>query len=306
MAIPSAAIGRKLAEPDMLFRSFEARSVWLPVLVAGILLYAVAYLDLFRAVETTDGAALEPVCALIWAWVIWRHRSSFFRLDITRSGLLLGWTSLAVGLTLYAIGRSQDFFQLEIGSQLLVFPGAILILLGFRGLRNLWFPIVFLVFLIPVPGSVLNEILVPLKQTVSSVVAQGLYPLGVPITRDGVVLYVGNYQLLIADACSGLNSMIALSAIGVLYVYMSERRNWISAVILLAAVIPIAFAANLVRVAGLVLVTYLFGDAAGQNFHDVASYAEIGLVFLAFFLFDRVLRLIFRSFDEPKVGAVGE
>ena len=280
--------------------------VWLPVLVAGTLLYAAAYLDLFRAVATTDGAALEPVCALIWAWLIWRHRYSFCRLDVTPSGLLLGWMLLAIGLPLYAVGRSQDFFQLEIGSQLLVFPGVILILLGFKGLRNLWFPIAFLIFLIPVPGSVLNEILVPLKETVSSIVAQGLYPLGIPITRDGVVLYVGNYQLLIADACSGLNSMIALSAIGVLYVYMSERRSWIPAAILLAAVIPIAFAANLVRVAGLVLVTYLFGDAAGQSFHDVASYAEIGLVFFSFFLFDFVLRLIFRSVDGPTVRAARE
>ena len=271
-------------------RPVDARTVWLPIIAGAVLLYLPAYLDLASAIAANEGGVHELVCLVIWTWLLWRNRAVFAAVDTGDDRPVGGWVLIAVALASYAIGRSQEFFQLEIGSQLPLFAGVVLVLLGPSALKKLWFPTLFLLFLVPVPGSLLNEILVPLKKIVSTVVAQLLYSAGLPIARDGVVLYIGHYQLLIADACSGLNSMIALSAIGFLYVYVAGYRRWLPNALLLAAALPIAFLANLLRVAGLVLTTYYDGDLAGQRYHDFAAYAEIAVVFGAFLLLDRTIR----------------
>jgi exosortase len=112
---------------------------------------------------------------------------------------------------------------------------------------------------------------------------------GYPIARTGVVLVIDSYSLLIADACSGLNSMLALSGIGLLYVYLAgHSQRWMNAVLLLS-ILPIAFIANIIRVLLLVLVTYYEGDAAGRAFHDQAGVLEIALAFGGFFLLDHLM-----------------
>jgi exosortase B len=283
-------------------RAVDLRLVWLPIIAGALLLYVPAYLDVASAIATNEGGAQQPVCLAIWIWMLWRNRTEFTEIDTENRSALGGWLLIAGATALYAIGRSQEFLQLEIGSQVLLFVGIVLVLLKRGALRRLWFPALFLVFLVPVPGSLLNAILIPLKKIVSTLVAQLLYSAGLPVARDGVVLYVGHYQLLIADACSGLNSMVALSAIGFLYVYLAGYRRWLPNALLLAAVLPIAFLANVLRVAGLVLTTYYAGDEAGQRFHIYAAFAEILLVFGLFFVLDRLIRACFTETRQQLPG----
>jgi exosortase len=159
----------------------------------------------------------------------------------------------------------------------------------------LLFPICFLTLSIALPGALLDAVLVPLKQNVSFIVEQILYWAGYPIGRAGVVLNIGPYQLLIADACSGLNSMIALTCVGLLFIYLSRPASAAHRIILLALTLPIAFLANVLRVITLVLITYHLGDAAGHSFHDYAGYAEIVFAFGAFFALDAILIRVFRD-----------
>lgn len=275
------------------FRSESAHSrawlAWLPVIAGAAILYLPAYRDLSNINANAEGAAQVPVCVAIWIWLVWQKRAIFDLPDGAVPASPLGWLFITAAGLMYAVGRSQEFYQLEIGSQVPLFMGTVLILLGRRALRKLWFLPLFLLLLIPVPGSLLNDVLVPLKKAVSAVVADGLFACGLPIARDGVVLYIGRYQLLIADACSGLNSMIALMAIGCLYVYLRGSKGWVANSILLAAVLPIAFLANLVRVTGLVLITYLWGERAGQRFHDFAAVAEIGIAIGGLFLVEHAV-----------------
>ena len=98
----------------------------------------------------------------------------------------------------------------------------------------------------------------------------------------GVMLSIGQYQLLVADACSGLHSMFSLSALGSLYLYMMARKSWLRNAVILAAIIPIAILANILRVIVLVLVTYYFGDAAGRGF--LHGFAGMVLFIAALFL----------------------
>jgi exosortase/archaeosortase family protein len=105
-----------------------------------------------------------------------------------------------------------------------------------------------------------------------------------------VMITVGRYELLVADACSGLNSMFSLAALGALFIHIMGRKGRLHTALLVLAIVPIAFAANIVRVVSLVLITYHFGDAAGQGFlHGAAGIVLMLVALLAFFALDACL-----------------
>src|SRR5690606_32803996 len=119
----------------------------------------------------------------------------------------------------------------------------------------------------------------PLKAAVSTVAENALYYAGYPIGRSGVTLTIGPYNLMVADACAGLNSIFALEAIGVFYLSMMEYKSRLRNVLIAVLILPISFVSNVIRVIALVLVTYYFGDEVGQGF--VHSFAGIFLFMVA-------------------------
>jgi exosortase len=272
-------------------RPTRSAPTWLPVALGLLLLYVPTYRDLAAVFSDGERGSQGLVVLAMWAWLVWRERSAFGAERRATRSSALGWTLLAAGAALYALGRSQRMFQLEVGSQLLVLPGISLVLLGPASTRRLWFVFAFLAFTVPLPGSLVDAVLVPLKELVSAAVTNVLFFAGLPIARDGVVIYAGPYQLFIADACSGLNQLVALAAVGVLYVHVAGHRSWAPTSLLLAAILPVALAANLARVLALVLATYYGGDTLRRELHDYMGYAEIGVAFGAFFLLDHLARL---------------
>ena len=269
-------------------------SLWVPVALGLLVLYVPTYRDLSELFWAREGGAPGIVIA-IWMWLLWRERAALLVERRTPLGSAIGWSAIAVGGAMYALGRSQQMFQLEAGSQLLVLPGIALALLGPASTRRLWFVLAFLVFTVPLPGSFMDSLLVPLKEFVSAFVTNVLFAAGLPIARDGVVIYVGPYQMFIADACSGLNQLVALAAIGVLYVHLAAYRKWWMTLLLLAAIVPVAIVANLARVLTLVLATYFGGDDLGSQLHDYVAFAEIALAFGSFFVLDHFVRLVLRA-----------
>jgi exosortase len=193
--------------------------------VVGLLaMYVPTYIDLYRGFWSTRDGSYGAVMFLVFAWLIWRERSSIK--PIAHSGNVpIGWALFCLGLSFYIIGRSQSFYQLEVGSQIPLLLGLALLMLDGRDVKRLLFPILLLVFVIPVPGSFTDELLLPLKKLVSQVVDDTLHLAGYPVARNGVVLMIGPYTLLIADACSGLNSMVALSGVGLLYIHLARRMR---------------------------------------------------------------------------------
>jgi exosortase len=144
--------------------------------------------------------------------------------------------------------------------------------------------------MIPLPGILVDALTGPLKNWISIIAEQVLYSIGYPIARNGVVLTIGQYQLLVADACSGLHSMFSLSALGILFMYITERKSLLHNGIMLASILPIAFAANIIRVMVLILVTYHMGDEAGQGFlHGAAGIVLLIVALLFLFLLDAIL-----------------
>ena len=95
---------------------------------------------------------------------------------------------------------------------------------------------------------------------------QVLYGVGYPIARSGVILQIGQYKLVVADACAGLHTLFTLEAMGLLYLNLVRHESLVRNVTLAILIVPISFAANVIRVMALTLITYHFGDAAGQGF----------------------------------------
>ena len=269
------------------------------LLVGFAVLYVPSYMALARLVWPTDEQGHGPIILAVSLWLLYSKRHEIAQ-AAGEPRRLLGGAVLAFGLLLYAFGRSQAILMFEVASQIAVLVGLILVFLGGRALRAAWFPLFFLLFMVPLPETVVAGVTGPLKSAVSAVAASLLYELGYPVGRAGVVLSVGQYQLLVADACAGLNSMFTLEALGLLYMnlmgYASAARNVTLAVLL----IPIAFAANIVRVMILVLVTYHFGDEAGQGFvHDFAGMVLFMAGLVLMLATDKVLGLFF----DRKKGA---
>ncbi|WP_018078853.1 exosortase B [Thiobacillus denitrificans] len=270
---------------------------WWPIVLGLLVLYVPTYWGMAHGLWNSDDYAHGPIVLVVALYLIWQQHAVFMNgagTAPTRSEAATGWFLLGFGLLVYAMGRSQDILLMEVGSQIPVILGVLLITLGLSAARALWFALFFLLFMVPLPGFLVDAVTGPLKQYISVIAEQVLYAAGYPIARSGVVLTVGQYQLLVADACSGLHSMFSLSAMGLLYLYLMQRTSVARNLIIMAAIIPIAFAANIVRVMVLILVTYHLGDEAGQGFlHGFAGIMlfVIGLLFL--FVLDWVLGFIF-------------
>jgi exosortase len=160
-----------------------------------------------------------------------------------------------------------------------------------------WFPLFYLVFAIPPPGYLVTELTAPLKQFVSYVATSGLHAVGFPVEREGVVIIIAQYQLLVEDACSGMNSLIGLTAISLMYIYLMHGSSWRYSLLLLCFVIPIAIVANVIRIVILVLLTYYFGDRVAQSFlHMAAGIVLFSTALLLVFGVDKLL-----SFVRPKL-----
>lgn len=277
-------------------------ALWLlPLALAAVVLPT--WWDLAHTVWPTDEQGHGPVILLVSLWLLYSARHDLAALP-WRSAPAAGWSLLGLGVLLFALGRSQGVLTFEMLAQLTLLASLLLLFKGTAGLRRVWFALFFMLFMVPLPEALVAAVTAPLKSAVSAVAGSLLFHLGYPVARAGVILMIGQYQLLVADACAGLTSMFTLEAIGLLYMqikgYGSALRNTLLALLL----VPIAFSANVIRVMVLVLVTYHFGDAAGQGFvHGFAGLLLFVVATLLMMLVDRGLGVLLpastRQTTEP-------
>ena len=276
--------------------SFNPLAIYWPLLVGALALYLPTYYSLATGAWNTEAEAHGPIVLAVSIYLAWNMRGKAAQLQnkTLHKQTALGWMSLLLGLACYVIGRSQNILLFETGSQFPVFLGILLMTLGWRGVKLFWFPLFFLLFMVPPPGVILDAVTSPLKQQVSHLASHFLYLAGYPIARSGVVITIGQYQLLVADACSGLHSIVSLSAMGLLYLYLMRHTSILRNLILIALIIPIAILTNVARVMILALITYYFGDEAGQGFlHGFAGIMIFVVAVLLLFLFDAIFGFVF-------------
>lgn len=265
---------------------------WALLAAAVLMLYA----PTLKLLSETTWSAVEqsygPILLGTSLWLFWHRRHTVAALP-TPPTARLAFALLTVSLLLYTFGRSQGLLLIEAGSAVPLAMSLVALHRGWAGVRKLLLPIVMLAFVVPLPPDVVAQLTGPLKSGVSAVAASILAAAGYPVARTGVILMVGQYQLLVADACAGLTSMFTLEAIGLVYLgirnYSSMARNITLGLLL----VPIAFSANVVRVLILVLVTYYFGDEVGQGFvHGAAGIVLFMIATLFMILADMALGLL--------------
>lgn len=265
---------------------------WLAPLIGLAVLYVPTIWDLANTLWGKDEYMHGPIILVVAIYLFWNLRHNILEAPIAPRPIL-GWTLFIIAALLYVIGRSQEIIMFELGSLLIMLPALLLLLRGFSALKACWFPIFFLFFMIPLPGAVVDALTMPMKTFVSWATEHILYALDYPIARSGVILHLGQYHLLVADACAGLHTLFSLEALGLLYLHIIKRESWGRNVSLAILIVPISLTANIIRVLTLSLVTYHYGDEAGQGFlHDFAGIVLFVSALLLIMAVDSVIHFV--------------
>ena len=290
-SLKSEAVGsRELSATET---SGATRAVNLTVLAAlaasFLVAYLPTYLKLAHGAWRTEQEGHGPLIMLAAAWLAWQQREKLSSIEF-RPAPIAGWAILLSSLLLMALTRSQDIVMVEVATQTPVLLGCLLLLGGWPLARVFGFPVAFLLFSIPPPNWLLDAFTVPLKAWISDIVSNFLYALGYPVAQNGVMIMIGSYELMVKDACSGMNSIFALSAIGVFYVHEFVHKNPLRKLVLILSIVPITVLANFFRVLTLVLGAYYLGiDRIEGLFHDLTGIALFVFALVLFFVLDSVL-----------------
>jgi exosortase B len=239
---------------------------WWPIVLGMLALYVPTLYDLFNGLWATEEQAHGPIILALAIWLIYRLWPEMMAKSEGKPTSVAGWAALVIALLLYATGRSQEIMAFEMGSFIWMLAAVLLVKRGGSALKVVWFPLFFLLFMIPLPGTVVIVLTMPMKMAVSYVTEHILFWLDYPIARNGVILQIGQYQLLVADACAGLQTLLTLESLGLFYLNVVRHTSVLRNVVLAILIVPISFAANVIRVITLTLITYYFGDEAGQGF----------------------------------------
>jgi exosortase B len=268
-----------------------ALAPWIIIAVGLVAMFGPSFYDLFTGIWTSDANGHGPIIFALTIWLLHRKWAALTASEGARPSLVLGLLIIVFACLLYIVGRSQSIIIFEVGSLIWMLAGIVVMWFGVRRLKLIWFELFFMCFMLPLPGDVVDAITQPMKIAVSIVVEKSLSFLGYPVARSGVILYVGQYQLLVADACAGLQTLFTLESLGLFYLnvvrYSSAFRNITLAIL----IVPISFAANVIRVIVLCLITYYLGDDAGQGFlHGFAGMVLFVSALLLIISADSLLR----------------
>lgn len=269
--------------------------VWWLVLAGLACMYLPVYWEAAHGIWKSDDHAHGVIVLAVVLWLFWTLKKDILISEI-ETWPIVGWTLFVLGLCTYVLGRIVNITIFEFGSQPMVISGLLFLMGGLRFIRITWFPIFYLIFMIPLPGIFVDGVTGPLKSWISNIVVNVLYFAEYPVAHSGVTITVGQYQMLVADACSGLHSMFSLTALGTLFIFIVSRGGFLQKFLMLASILPIAFVANVIRVLLLVLITYHFGDSAGQGFlHGLAGMVLMMIALLTLFAWDQILTYFFHD-----------
>ena len=274
---------------------------WWPLL-AGIAILVIPTMQGIATVSwSTEQGAHGPIVLAIGIWLVVRS----WPLMAARAkpgSALLGGAALAGALLLYIFARIVGSIVVESGAMYLALVSTLYLFVGFRAMRAAWFPIAYLLFVLPPPGSFVALATQPLRLQISEQAVNFLGLLGYPVARAGLMIYVAQYELYVKTACGGLNSMISLTAIGLFYAYIRHNANVRYCAILFFIIVFMAIVANFARVLILILITYYLGDRAAQGFlHQFAGLTMFTVAMGGIFLLDNLLAPLRRALAPKAV-----
>jgi exosortase len=237
-------------------------------------------------------------------YLAWERRDQLTQL--ARKPSYLGLLVALAGVCVLTAGTLGAELFLTRASMLVVLAGAIVFLLGWAHLRALAFPIAFLLLMIPIPALIFNQIALPLQLFASRFGEVVLTALGIPVLREGNVIVLAHTTLEVAEACSGIRSLVSLITLGVVYGYFVDSR-WPVRAAIVASTIPVAIIANGLRVAGTGAAAQYYGPEAAQGFfHTFSGWVVFIVAFVAIFgvraLLVGGIQLVERFQPRAKIG----
>lgn len=254
-------------------RASRFRLADLILLVGAAFLVVPPMLEVARFNWSSEQGGHGPLVLATGLWLLWREFSQ--ATAVRKPGKL--WVGAALLLPLmvgYAVTGITGILELQVFFMYAALIVVAYLLFGARVLIACWFPIFYLAFALPPPDTVVAVVTQPVKIAISESAVALLYALGYPVGSSGVVIQIAQFELLVAAACSGLNSLITLSALCLFYVYLRHKNDLAAFIVMALCVVPIAVLANFIRVIILILITYYAGEAAAQGFlHDFAGLA---------------------------------
>jgi exosortase A len=231
------------------------------------------------------------IVPLISAYIVWNQRNNLLALSPAPS--MLGMPLLLAGTGVLLLGYVGAELFLMRFSILLVISGLVLFLLGREHLRLLAFPIVFLIFMIPLPQIIFNAVAFPLQLFAAKVATNIIQFFGIPVLREGNIIHLAYSRLEVAEACSGIRSLVSILTLATIYAYFFENRSWKQALLLVSA-LPISIITNSSRVAGTGVLAHHFGASAAEGFyHTFEGWFMFIVAFSLLLLVGVVLRKVF-------------
>jgi exosortase len=275
------------------------------VLAGGLVLAGLAILyrdvvpELVNAWGTDDNYSHGYLIPPIAAYLAWERRHKF--LAAPASSSVFGLVVVLGSLLVLAVGvLGIELFLTRI-SLLGALVGTVLFLWGWARLRVMLFPLCFLVLMVPLPAIIFNQIAFPLQMIASQFGESVIRAANIPVLREGNVLILANITLEVAEACSGIRSLISLLTLAVVFGYVGDQRNWVRVVIALAA-IPVAVITNGARVAGTGIAARYYGSVAAEGFfHEFSGWLVFVAAFALLLMIHRLLMLI--APDRPRTIA---
>jgi len=264
---------------------------------APILYYMVLHWN--QVQDYSHGFLIAPLAV----YFTWERRAKLRRLPL--EGSWWGLVPLALAVLTLGIGRlGTELMNLRV-SFVLMLIALVLLLLGRSVFRVLAFPLLFLFLMVPLPQSLVNIVAFPLQLIAADLAVNALYQLGIPALREGNIIHLANSQLFVAEACSGLRSLMALVTLGVLFAYFF-RRSIVERVIIVLSAIPIAIVVNAFRVALTGVLTQVYGSQAAEGvIHMTEGLFTFAIAFLLLLGEARLLQLLWqKGWRAPAHGRV--
>ena len=225
------------------------------------------------------------------AFFVWERRHALAARPVKPSVWGLFAIVASMGVLLAGLLGAELFLSRV--SILGVLAGTVLFVLGWRHLAVLAFPIAFLLLMIPLPAIIFNQIAFPLQLLASQVGEQVLRLLQIPVLREGNVMILANTTLEVAEACSGIRSLVSLLTLGIVYGYFIDQRAGVRLLIALVTV-PVAIVTNALRVAGTGVAAHYYGPEAAEGFlHEFSGLIVFAAAFALLFLLARLIQILF-------------
>lgn len=271
-------------------RKRAPRNIAAVVAVAAlvVLVYHETLVALWRTWQTNPNYSHGYLIPPVVAFLLWRDRRRY--LTARGRGSLFGLVLIGLALLGHIVSIRAGVFMTQGYSFVLLLFGLSLFFYGGRATRTVWFPLGYLVLMLPMPPYIMNVIAFRLKVFAARAGSGIAVRLGIPLARSGMTIHIPAGSLRIADPCSGLRSLIALVALGALFAYLTRGKTW-KRVVLFASAVPLAVLANVVRIAVLCVVANIWGiDAALGFFHDFSGLLLFMIAFVGLVTVRKLLR----------------